>query len=314
MNDSSSDDEPDHTANGSIEADTHGITISRLPNTPHPSVECLEEFDFTILPEGFFMIVYGARRTGKTHVVEFGIEQIKDRFDFAYLFSNTAELHKNSKEFTNFDCIREEAKFKGFEEDKLVRIFERQKTVLMHNNDCKYKRDKKPNKTLLIFDDFVHEKAIRYSKVFTELPILGRHCEISVICLSQGYSAVGSGGLNKATRENADLVMTFLPRNVNNVEKIAEWYLAKEKLENMWFIKSVCKEEYRVLAIDLTHPNETEYEDFCYKLTAPPEVPKYEVGKIQWKLYHEEKKRQRKASLAHQVENERAYFLTLGEM
>jgi hypothetical protein len=313
MEDHSSDDEPD-TVSGEMGADTHGITISRLPTALHPSIAKLEEFDFNILPEGFFMIVYGARRTGKTHIVEYGLEQIKERFDFAYLFSNTAVLHKNSKDFDNFDCIREEAKFDGFEEDKLIRIFERQKAVLMHNNDCKYQRDKKPNKTLLIFDDFVHEKAIRYSKVFTELPILGRHCEISVICLSQGYSAVGSGGLNKATRENADCVMTFLPRNTQNIEKLAEWYLAKEKLENMWFIQSACKEEFGSVAMDMTRPHETEYENFCYKLIAPPHVPKYEIGKIQWKLYHEERKRQRKASLAHHVENERAYFLTLGEM
>jgi hypothetical protein len=291
-----------------------GITVSKIPNAPHPAVASLEELNFNILPPGFFVLVYGARRTGKTHITEFLLEQIKDRFDFAYLFSNTAELHKGSKNFDNFDCIREEAKFDGFDGEILQRIFDRQKAVMKHNNKCKYERDKKPNQTLLIFDDFVHDKNIRYSKIFTELPILGRHCEISAICLSQGYSAVGSGGLNKATRENADLVMTFLPRNINNVERVAEWYLAKEKLENMWFIKSVCKEEYRCLAIDLTHPNETEYEDFCYKLVAPEKTPKYELGKVQWKLYHEERKRQRKAALAAQVENERAYFLTLGQM
>jgi hypothetical protein len=309
-----SDDENERDDMSPIAGDMQGISISKLPSAEHPAVANLEELDFNILPKGFFVIAYGARRTGKTHACECLLEQIKERFDFAYLFSNTAKLHKGSSEFTNFDCVREEAKFDGFDEEILARIFERQKKVMMHNNECKYQRDKKPNQTLLIFDDFVHDKAVRYSKIFTELPILGRHCEISVICLSQGYSAVGSGGLNKATRENADLVMTFLPRNSGNVERIAEWYLAKEKLENMWFVKSCCKEEFRLLAIDLTHPNETEYEDFCYKLTADPVVPKYEIGKVQWKLYHEERKRKRKASLAAQVENERAYFLTLGEM
>jgi hypothetical protein len=290
------------------------ITTSRLPTTPHPSVEKLNELDFNILPEGFFVIVYGARRTGKTHATEFLLEQIKERFDFAYLFSETAELHKNSTEFNNFDCIQEDAKFVGFDQDKLERIFERQRAVQMHNNACEKKRDKKPNKTLLIFDDFVHDKAIRYSKLFTKLPILGRHCEISVICLSQGYSAVGSGGLNKATRENADLVMTFLPRNSNNIERISDWYLTKDKLENMWFTKSCCEQKYRMLAIDLTEPNETEFHNYCYQCTADPIVPKFELGKIQWKLYHEERKRQKKASLAAEVENERSYFLSMGEM
>ena len=279
---------PKEDGNRDREPEQSRFSVSRIPNEPHHSVDFLCDLDFSILPEGFFLIMYGARRTGKTHLTEFCLDQIKDRFDFAYLFSATSSLHKNSKKFQNFDCIREEAKFDGFDEEMLARILERQKAVLKHNNECKYKRDMKPNQTLLIFDDFVHEKAIRYSKIFTELPVLGRHCKISVICLSQGYSAVGSGGLNKATRENADMVITFLPRNINNVERISEWYLTKEKLENMWFVKSVCKEEFRALAIDLTHPNEEEYEDYCYKLIADPVVPKYELGKVQWKLYHEE--------------------------
>ena len=290
-------------------------SISRLPQYPHPCVQKLEDLSFDILPEGFFVIVYGARRTGKTHLVECKLEEIKDRFDFAYLFSNTSELHRNDENFDNFNMIREEAKFDGFDEEMLIRIFDRQKAVMKHNNSCKYERDKKPNKTLLIFDDFVHDKRIRYSKLFTEMPILGRHLDISVICLSQGYSAVGSGGLNKATRENADLVLTFLPRNLNNIERISEWYLTKDKYENMWFVKSVCQEKHRALAIDLTEPSETEYENFCYQITAPANVPKYELGKIQWKLYHEERKRQRKAALAREIENERSFaLLTTGQL
>lgn len=293
----------DDEGGGGESGDMTGITVSRLPSGPHPSVARLEELDFDILPEGFFVISYGARRTGKTHSTEALLHSVKDRFDFAYLFSSTATLHKNSKEFRNFDMIRDEAKFDGFNEDILRRIIERQKRVMEFNDATKLERDKKPNKTLLIFDDFVHEKAVRYSKTFTELPVLGRHYDLSVICLTQGYSQVASGGLNKATRQNADLVITFLPRNLNDVERMSEWYLTKEKLDNMWFTKSVCQEQYQCLAIDLTNPHETEFENYCYKYIAPPVTEKYELGKVQWKLYREERKRQRKAALAMEIEN-----------
>lgn len=296
------------------EEDERAATISRLPNKPHPDVARLENLSFEILPENFFVIVYGARRTGKTHAISVLLEDIKDRFDFAYLFSNTALLHKGQKGELDFDMIREEAKFQGFDQDALARIIERQKAVMMHNNSVTGQRQKKPNRTLIIFDDFVHEKEVRYSKIFTELPVLGRHYELSVICLTQGYSQVASGGLNKATRQNADLVMTFLPRNMNDLERISEWYLTKEKIENMWFVRTVGQEEHRLLACDLTRPHETEYTDFCYKYVAPPEVPKYELGKVQWRLYHEERKRQRKAALQARVENERAFFLGMGEI
>jgi len=286
------------------------VSINHIPDTPHPAVDALPELSFEILPDNFFVIVYGARRTGKTHSVSVLLEQIKERFDFAYLFSSTANLHKGQKGELDFEMIREEAKFGGFDEEALTRIIERQKTVMMHNNKCKYERDKKPNKTLIIFDDFVHEKQIRYSKLFTSLPVLGRHYELSVICLSQGYSAVGSSGLNPATRQNSDLVMTFLPRNSADVERIAQWYLAKEKADAMWLVESVCKEEHRLLAVDLQHPHLTEYEDCCLKYVAPPEVPKYELGKVQWKLWREEQRRAKKAKLAAEVENERAFFMS----
>ena len=304
-NDSIVSDDEDHVTGGSL---------SRLPTGIHPDVKHLEELSFETLPEGFFVIVYGARRTGKTHAVSVLLEELKGRFDFAYLFSNTALLHKGQKGELDFDMIVEDAKFQGFDEEALDAIITRQRAVMMHNNSTERKRDKKPNKTLLIFDDFVHEKAIRYSKIFTELPVLGRHYELSVICLTQGYSQVASGGLNKATRQNADMVMTFLPRSMTDVENIANWYLTKDKIDNMWFVKSVCQEEHQLLAVDLTSPHETEFPNYCYSYVAPENVPKYELGKVQWRLQKEEEKRQKKAALASKVENERAFYVGLGLM
>lgn len=292
----------------------NGVSLSKLPSYPHPASLVLDEIDFTNLPDNFFGIAYGARRTGKTHAISCLMESIKDRFDFAYLFSATAGLHVGEKGELDFSMIRPEAKFGGFDEDALSRIIERQKAVKEHNNKCKLKRDMKPNRTLIIFDDFVHEKAVRYSKIFTELPVLGRHYGLSVICLSQGYSSVGTAGLNSATRQNSDFTMTFLPRNTNDIEKMSLWYIAKPKLEGMWFIKSVCQEQHRCLGIDLSQPHLTEFEDYCYRYIAPADVPKYELGKVQWKLFHEEQKRNRKATLANNVENDRSFFLSRDEV
>ena len=304
-------DETDHKDDDSL---MDGISASKFPSYPHPLANQLAEIDFTTLPENFFVIIYGVRRTGKTHMVSSALEPIADRFDFAYLFSATAGLHAGEKGELDFEMIRPEAKFGGFDEEALAAIIQRQKDVKIFNNKCKNERDKKPNKTLIIFDDFVHEKKIRYSKLFTELPVLGRHYGLSVICLSQGYSAVGSSGLNPATRQNSDYTITFLPRNINDVERIAMWYIAKPKLEAMWFVKSVCEEQHRCLGIDLTQPHLQEFEDYCYSLIAPKDIPKYELGKVQWKLFRAERKRMRKATLAGAVENDRSFCLTTNEL
>lgn len=291
-----------------------GVSLNKMPSYPHPDAGILDEINFENLPENFFMIAYGSRRTGKTHAISCLLESIKDRFDFAYLFSATAGLHEGDKDELDFSMIRPEAKFKGFDEDALRRVIDRQIAVMLHNNKTKAKREQKPNRTLLIFDDFVHEKAVRYSKIFTELPVLGRHYDLSVICLSQGYSAVGSSGLNPATRQNSDFTMTFLPRNVADVERIATWYLAKPKLESMWFTKSVCQEKHACIGIDLTQPHLVEFPDYCYKYIAPKEVPKYELGRVQWRLFHEERRRAKKAALAESIDNDRSFFLERSEI
>jgi len=311
MGDDNDSDSPDEkvVSESEDEEDLH-VSLTRLPTREHPCVAKLKPLTFTILPDEFFMIVYGARRTGKTHAISCLLDEIKDRFDFAYLFSKTAGLHKGDKKFSDFDMIVDDAKFDGYDEEILSRILERQRAVMLHNNAKENANDQKPNKTLIIFDDFVNDKRIRYSQLFTDLPIMGRHLDISVICLTQGYSAVAIGGLNKATRDNADLVMTFLPRNMNDTERISEWYLTKSKGENMWFVRSVGKMKHRALACDLTQPHLTEYEDFCYSCMAPAKIPKYELGKVQWKLLKEEKKRQKQAAMQEQIEHERRFYST----
>jgi hypothetical protein len=238
------------------------------------------------------------------------LERIKDRFDFAYLFSSTAALHQGKDRKTAFPMIRDEAIFGGFDEVALQAIIDRQEAVKKHNDKCERVRDKKPNQTLIIFDDFVHEPKIRHSKLFTSLPVLGRHRELSVIVLSQGYSAVGSAGLNPATRQNSDLVMTFLPRSLKDVERIAEWYMTKEKIENMWMVQSVCREQHQCLCIDLQHPHEVEYPNYLYKYKAPGDIPKFELGKVQWKLWKQEKKRRKQAAMEASLLNDKMWFVT----
>ena len=56
------------------------------------------------------------------------------------------------------------------------------------------------------------------------------------------------------------------------------------------------------------------YHEYCFRYKAPKDIPKYEIGKVQWKLFHEERKRQKKAKLSASIEHERAFFVGLGEM
>jgi len=293
--------------NGKELAESEGVITGSwasgaIPKIPHPSVALLQPLSFTTLPDNFFIIFYGVRRTGKTHALTCLLEEIKDNFDYAYLFSDTADIHIGEPGFANFDMIRPEAKFSGYDDAALKEIMRVQQERKKKNNACTCEKDMQPNRTIVIFDDFVHKKEVRYSETFTMLPVLGRHMDLSVICLSQGYASVASGGLNIATRQNTDMVLTFLPRSMSNKEHISDQYLTDSKFSNMWFISSACAEKHQCLAIQLDQPHLTELHEYCYQYKAPAELPTYELGKVQWMLFHEEEKR---AKIAAQMEDMR---------
>ena len=259
----------------------------------HAAPSSLTEFDFKTLPENFFVVCYGARRTGKSWLINHALAELKDRFDYAYCFSATAALNDG------FPAVRPEAVFNDFDEEKLSQLMLRQKAWVEHNKKCTHKSDEIACNTLLIFDDFVHNVQVRYSQQFVQLPVLGRHYKLSVVLLSQGYGAVASGGLNPATRMNADTVITFMPRSTLDCQKISEWYLTMNKKEGGEFVKAQTAEKHRCLCIDLQDPSDVDEASFCHTFKAPATKPKpYELGKEQWRQFRQSN-RAKKEYLRH---------------
>ena len=259
----------------------------------HEAPSSLTEFDFKTLPENFFVVCYGARRTGKSWLINHALAELKDRFDYAYCFSATAALNDG------FPAVRPEAVFNDFDEEKLSQLMLRQKAWVEHNKKCTHKSDEIACNTLLIFDDFVHNVQVRYSQQFVQLPVLGRHYKLSVVLLSQGYGAVASGGLNPATRMNADTVITFMPRSTLDCQKSSEWYLTMNKKEGGEFVKAQTAEKHRCLCIDLQDPSDVDEASFCHTFKAPATKPKpYELGKEQWRQFRQSN-RAKKEYLRH---------------
>ena len=226
-------------------------------------------------------------------MINHALAELKDRFDYAYCFSATAALNDG------FPAVRPEAVFNDFDEEKLSQLMLRQKAWVEHNKKCTHKSDEIACNTLLIFDDFVHNVQVRYSQQFVQLPVLGRHYKLSVVLLSQGYGAVASGGLNPATRMNADTVITFMPRSTLDCQKISEWYLTMNKKEGGEFVKAQTAEKHRCLCIDLQDPSDVDEASFCHTFKAPATKPKpYELGKEQWRQFRQSN-RAKKEYLRH---------------
>ena len=98
------------------------------------------------------------------------------------------------------------------------------------------------------------------------------------------------------------------------VERVSELYLGGSVNGVRHRTMARCQEKNQLMAIDLSQPHLVEYMDYCYKYKAPAEIPKYELGKVQWKIAKEEKKRQRRAALEAKMQNVSSYFLGTNEM
>lgn len=69
----------------------------------------LEYYDPEKLPEHFAMLICAPRRSGKTHLLKYMLYAIKDQFEYAYLFSATANLQDD-----NYDFIPKSNRYDSF--------------------------------------------------------------------------------------------------------------------------------------------------------------------------------------------------------
>lgn len=128
----------------------------------------IAEFDAVEdLPEHFFCIYYGLRRSGKTTMLRHMLWEMEERLEKhkVYLFSSTAEVSPEDYEY-----IAPKAKFHNVAEIEvdLGRIVNEQKGKIKEFNDGK---GEEPDSILCILDDCVSESSIRHSPSLNTLAV-----------------------------------------------------------------------------------------------------------------------------------------------
>lgn len=137
-------------------------------NATHPNIPA---FDVDELPNSFFVLVCGARRSGKTTLVEHLLQQMqenkKKRFTHIFLISGT------NAGFTP----QIPRKFRTRNMQHLDFIEAGQKAVKKHNKKQKNKKDMVKQRTLVIVDDCATSSGacLRNSQALERASLNGRH-------------------------------------------------------------------------------------------------------------------------------------------
>lgn len=271
------------------------------------TVDRLYDFDPSHdLPENFFIIMYGLRRSGKTTMLRYMLWEMQDLLkDYEiYLFSGTAEVSPEDYEY-----IPKKAKFPNIKEMEmdLQRLISKQK---------KRKKEKEPGHMLMIFDDVVSENIVRHSDSLNFLAVGGRHINISVVVLSQVVT--GSGSVPPIVRTQADAIFVVAnPRSELERKLLVEQYLTPSKLNEGHkraeiILDSATAVQYRALVIMTIDSSKRRLEDFLWLYGPVPEdlEDDFQLGTDeQWENESESEERPNKRQKRRPMTKERSQNL-----
>jgi hypothetical protein len=192
------------------------------------------------------------------------ISRIKSWYADVYVFSESADLQPGL-----FDYVPKRNVIKGFNQDKLWDIWNKQKRMIMRMIEMGHKKEDCPI-VLIIFDDIIGDKNIRNSEIFNNIHILGRHLCIASIVLSQEFG--GKSGLPKVARANEDLVVSFYPNAHYDRDLIVGQYLSTDCVKTgQELLKNICGEPYMAIVI-CNFRTTLNIPEYVYKFKADPDI------------------------------------------
>lgn len=237
----------------------------------------LKKFDPSKVSLDSFVLVIGKRRYGKSVWAEWLLYHLWPYFySGGYVFTKTKHNYFWQAHFP------ENRIYEGFDANIVTQIIEEQKRKFRAWCDGEQNPDDIPF-IVMLFDDVISEKTLRYEELLNELCFNGRHFLIFTIACSQDCK-----GLPPAIRQNADLIaVTYQTqeRSICSVEKdFADIFT------NSDLFRKVLKEntqDHKLLIID---QSEAKYDvkDIFFVDQAPDPhknpLPPYRIGSIDfWK-------------------------------
>jgi len=172
----------------------------------------LDEWDPRSLPGGFFIVLEGKRRTGKSTFAKWLLQYYQNEFSLVWVMSQTA-LSGYWQKFVGDAFV-----FDHYDAAAIRRLIERNdKIIAAHGEDSPI--TKKTASALLILDDCINKEVV-YSDEFLKLAVEGRHHHISVLFITQDPKTI-----QPKVRDNTDVVVIFNLKTKRNKESIWHDYM-----------------------------------------------------------------------------------------
>ena len=221
----------------------------------------------------FFMTITAKRRSGKSVLLKNLCYQIKDWYASCYVFSMSAGLQPDL-----FDFVAKENIYDGFQEEKLLEIWNAQKAMVMSLKKTKTK-DKDIPKVLILFDDIIGSEKVRHSSVLNNFAILGRHLHFAVIILSQEMG--GKYGIPKVIRSNVDVAIAFYLDSEVCRDLFCTQYLSAQnkKIGLVIFDKITRGKPYQSIIV-LNCKVNSNITEVVKTFIAKEKVPKFKLGEL----------------------------------
>jgi len=233
-----------------------------------------ESFDYTTLPNSFFLICVASRRSGKSTSCNYILQQFqkdkKRRFDTIFLISLTD---------AGFGGIPEGFRYNTL--DALNPIMNKQRQIKEFNDSVKQKKDRIRSKVCIVIDDMAcgtDNDSLRNCKVLEKLSMNGRHVvrgqedimDLSIMVLSQSLTK-----LSRPIRLNSDIIQfNALPSLTEQQLVLNECFFVFDSsrkgvahARNIYH-SLVSSKDYRFIMVENWRSNKRNHKDFIKTLDA----------------------------------------------
>lgn len=212
--------------------------------------------------DDFFIQIFGAPNSGKSHNIRYLISKLsrEGKFDYVILISHTAHLTDD------FDYVPKEYQFSSYSDELLLKILKLQSKAI---RDTKIK--KKP-RCLIILDDILGKTRFN-SDLLVQFTSQYRHFRCNVILTSQYINKIPP-----QMREGASHVILYKQHTGKSIDAAYDsfgiGYFEKKKHFKAYINKATGN--YRFLFLDKTCQS-SEINDVFKSYICPATVPKFKL-------------------------------------
>ena len=243
----------------------------------------LKEWDPTTLPDHFFLVLEGKRRTGKSTFAKWLLQYYQNRFSIVWCMSNT----KASGYWQEF--VGDAFTFDSWYPSAVFRLIERNDRIIKQYGEDS-PAAKRLGSALIILDDVISSR-VHDDSMFLRLAVEGRHHLISVVLMTQDPKAI-----NPKVRDNADVAVIFNQKTFRNKETIWADFLNDTRKEVGFGLLSKYAVEHNALVAIQTNLNSNISRSF-FKSTGDKtklKDPEYMLGGEQQKEIIKKERAERK--------------------